>query len=522
MKDEQFKQLQQLGQALYRKMDVDPSGAISEARSLRPVGNINPTDVDSLRSCIFVDGGARLRDAAIVAEGTELLRHLIQDNPKRIDLIYNLGNGLSALAKMALSSFQSYLETSDFRREARTCYEIAGSHSSPSELRAQARTNQANLLIQSYRWLEAYELYREAVQLDPTNPLASSGAAKVLLRAANLGAGPENVLRSLAAHYIQITKQHEKELAKHGGPEALKVLEELPNEVQSEIEWPPDFTHADEYIRFVGKNHLALSLTVEGLNLDLKRWDSLLIHSIREDLDAPHGVPVIFAMFNVLKADYLAARWLVYQALHEKVPESGVYSDTLDYANYGVRESLLALGQRSVIDILDRIAVAASEYLGLEGNPKSIYFWKRWHVNKGKVIKTPLEWQPVIREEIEKGNTALIALSEIAVDIAAGGYLAPHRTLRNDSTHRFVVLHDFSTTPSRDSRYVEHFSAHDFENQTISALRLVRSALVYFVEMVSTREARFEREGGLVGPLLVPPHHWIRGEDEADWWQSDD
>lgn len=522
MRNERIQQIQELGQALYRKMDVDPSEAVSEAQSLKPAGELDKSDVDALKGCIFVDGGTRLREAAIVAEGIELLRHLIRENPKRMDLVYNLGNGLSSLAKMKLSDVQSYLETSDPRREARTCFEIVGSTSTPPKLKGQARTNHANLLNQSYRWLEAYELYREAVRIDPVNSLASSGAAKVLLRVANLGVGPKRVLQALAVRYLEQTQQYEKELADYGGPDAVKVLEELPDEVQSEIEWPPNFTNSDEYTRFVGENHLALSLTIEGLNPDLKRWDSLLIHSIREDINAPHGVPAIFAMFNVLKADYLAARWLVYQAIHGTVPESGVYLDTLDYANYGIKESLLALGQRSVIDILDRIAVAACEYLGLKGSPTSIYFWKIWHVNKGRRLKIPLEWQPKIREEIEKGNTALIALSEIAVDIATGGYLAPQKTLRNASTHRFVVLHDLSTSPSRDSHYVEHFSVHDFERQTVSALRLVRSALIYFVEMVSIREARLEREGGFVGPLLVPTHHSIRGEDTADWSQTDD
>jgi hypothetical protein len=41
----------------------------------------------------------------------------------------------------------------------------------------------------------------------------------------------------------------------------------------------------------------------------------------------------------------------------------------------------------------------------------------------------------------------------------------------------------------------------------------VRSALLYFIEMIAIREARQEREEGPAFRLSVPPHHWIRGED---------
>lgn len=517
MSDGRTRQLQDLRRLLYRKLDVDASKAISEARLLTPTGELGQSDVDVLKSCIFIDGGAQLRQPEVVAEGVDLLRDLTRNNPNRIDLTYNLGNGLSALAKTASLGLQWYSETSDLRREGRACFETVGSSMVPPDLRGQAKTNHANLLIQSYRWLEAYELYREAARIDSANAVASSGAAKVLLRAANLGVGPRPVLSAIARRYLQQTRSHQEELVKYAGPDALEVLKELPDELDVDIQWPPDLTGADEYTRFVGENHLALSLTIEGLNTDIKRWDTLLIHSIREEIGTSHGVPTIFAMFNVLKADYLAARWLVYQAIQDKAPESAVYSDTLDYANYGIRESSLVLAQRSVIDILDRIAVAASEYLGLRGTPTSIYFWNRWHVNeKRKELKKPLEWQPEIQEEIEKGNLALIALSEIAEDIDTGGYLAPQRTIRNASTHRFVVLHNLTTKPFRKSRYVEHFSRDDFERQTISALRLVRSALIYFVEMVALREARIGRESGFSGRLELPSHHWIRGEGDED------
>lgn len=515
MTKEQIRHIRSVADSLYRMVDTDPTEAVGRARSLEATEYLPQSEVDAIKGAIFIDAGNELQDVEIVSEGVDLIRTLLKVHPDRMDIIYNLANGLSALAQVTkLPIGHWYLKTCYYRREARLHFESVGqSKTAEFGIMARAKTNQANLLNQSFRWLEAYELYREAVRLDPNNVIAASGAVKVLLRAAERKLGHNKLLQALAARYLRLAREHQSQLGEYGGSHAEKILDELPSDLEVDIHWPPDLSNADDFTRFVADNNLSLSLTIEGLNPDVRHWDSLSIQSIREDLDTPHGVPPIFAMFNVLKADYLAARWLAYQATRNLARESGSYADTLDYANYGIRESLFTLAQRSAIDILDRIAVAASEYLGLKGSPNSIYFWKRWHVNDGSSLKRPLEWQPTITSEIEKGNTALIALAELAEDIASGGYLAPKRTVRNASTHRFVVVHGLGSSSSRASKYIKHFGAEDFKTQTVSALKLVRAALFYFVEMVAVHEAWLEREEGFAVPLEVPPHHWIRGED---------
>ena len=71
---------------------------------------------------------------------------------------------------------------------------------------------------------------------------------------------------------------------------------------------------------------------------------------------------------------------------------------------------------------------------------------------------------------------------------------------------------------TRESRYGKHFNVEDFKIQTIIALKLVRAALFYFVEMITIHEARLEREEGLSVPMEVPQHHWIRGDDYTSTW----
>ena len=134
---------------------------------------------------------------------------------------------------------------------------------------------------------------------------------------------------------------------------------------------PPNLKDASDYEKFVARHRLVLSLTIEGLDCSLKRWDSLCFDSITEPVGSASGVPPLFAMLNVMKSDFLAARYLAYQALTAKFPDSGFYTDTLDYAVYGIAPSLLSLAQRACIDVLDKIAAATTEYLAFRVTRKS-------------------------------------------------------------------------------------------------------------------------------------------------------
>jgi len=171
---------------------------------------------------------------------------------------------------------------------------------------------------------------------------------------------------------------------------------------------------------------------------------------------------------------------------------------------------MLSLAQRACIDVLDKVAVATSELFSVPGPYKNVYFSNRWLVvKKGQ----PLAWHPALQPEIQAGNTAILALAELSLDIGENGALHQKKAYRHASTHRFTVLHDIGCTPSRVSDYIEHCGVSEFESHLIESLQLVRAAIIYFVEMISIREAAHKKAKGLVGVMNVPSHHWIRGED---------
>lgn len=493
-------------------VDVDPVRAVNEARAL-PDTPVDGVFFTVLKGGILIDAGSCARDLQAIRDGIEIFRGLLKAAPDSAVLHYNLGNGLVALAdQIPYSDVRWYLATAEERRAARTEFQRAAVLDNDSGVASTALTNLGNGLWNAHRWVEAYDAYIAALAHDATNGVAATGAAKVLLRCVDRHIGERGVLLAVAARHLQQAREHPHRIAELAGHRASADLGALlSREVRSGE--APDMSDASEYEKFVARYRLALSPTIEGLERSLKRWDSLRIESLIEPTSTPHGVPALFAMFNVVKADFLAARLLAYEALETTIPDTGSYADTLDYALYGLNSSVLLLAQRACVDVLDKIAVATSEYFGISGAQRAVSFLERWFQRRNSA--QPPAWYPTFAQAAQDGNTAVVALAEMSLDIGKGGALSAKRELRHSATHRFTVLHDLGSQPSRQSSAVEHFALDDFSAQLIESLQLARAALLYFVEMVTLEEHKKDKQhAGLKVPLAVPNHHWIRGEDE--------
>jgi tetratricopeptide (TPR) repeat protein len=335
------------------------------------------------------------------------------------------------------SDAEWYLKTAEERRVGRREFQHAATLSNQSELTATSFTNIGNAFWKAHRWVEAYDAYSRALEDDDTNGVAATGAAKVLLRCVERRIGERDVLLAVAARHLRQAQARPDRIAELAGARALEELRVLfDRDLKAGGE--PDLGAASEYERFVARHRLALSPTIEGLDVALKRWDSLTIRSLTEPVDTEHGVPPLFAMFNVMKADFLAARLLAFQALNTTFPDTGVYADTLDYALYGTNQSVLLLAQRACIDVLDKIAVAATEYFGISGAMRSVTFLDRWFEPR-RNGQAPV-WHSTFSQAAKAGNIAVIALAEMALDMRSGGALSAKREYRHTAlrlAHRF-------------------------------------------------------------------------------------
>ncbi len=496
-----------ISEEILRISQKDPKEAIRRVLELP-----DSRDMDVLKSAILIDCGHDLSNKRFVEEGVNIAESLQEKYPNNLKLQYNLANGLHALAQ--LTEFKDplwYMSTHFYRSNARKYFSSVSKSDDIKDISTQASTNLGNLLFSSYRWVEAFDSYNDALASDQNNGVASSGAAKILKYCLERGIGEPDTIKRSINKYNNITEASMSRIHQYTG---LRGMKGIRSEITSyEIE-PKKFNTEElsDYERFVLKNRLALSPTVENIEMGIKRWDDLNIYSIMEDVRSDRGVPPIFSMFNIMKSDYILARWLAYEAMNSDIPDTGYYLDTLDYGNYGAKYSLLTLAQRSAIDILDKIAVSSLEYLKM-GGAKDAHFKNAWFNENDKGFR----WKSKIKDSIFEGNTALIALTEISKDFSEkNGFLRSISSLRNASTHRFVVLHDLGgNSRARQSKAVEHYPIEEFTSSLIETLKVVRSSLMYYVEFVTISEATKNRNStGFVGQLNVPSHHHIRGEDE--------
>lgn len=496
---------------LNRLVDENPQEAIRQALELS--GSIN---IDMLKAATLVDAGGLLKDFDSVFKGVEIFRFVVGKCKENSELSYNLANGLHALAlSTRYEGYSWYGITEKYRLEARQLFYKAAIDSEAShDTRSQSFTNLGNLLWSSYRWVEAYDFYSQALEENPKNGVASSGALKMLRYTLSQGLGEPELVKSEIEHLADHVNQNIETIYSYSGEYGVNGITGEITDIRP-IKKTEQVAHIDSYKGFIVKNNLTLSPTIHSHTDGSQCWDNINIASVISTTGSGGSVPEIFAMVNVLKSEYILARQLLFDACHERFKETGNYNDTLDYACYSVNQSALALAQRSALDILDKIAVASLSYLGIDG-AKGASMKTAWF-KKGKKGQKPRELAPVIEEEVEKGNTALLAMTEISRDLSnEQGFLAIKQSSRNSSTHRFTVLHDMGFPhESGESGCVEHYRFQEFARESLQTLKLARAGVVYFVQMVRIRERRLSGErDGVSLPLFVPSHEYIRGLEE--------
>jgi tetratricopeptide (TPR) repeat protein len=492
-------------------IDDDPDKAIREALQLS--GNIN---LELLKAAILVDAGAMVKNHDAVLKGVEIFRNAVANYQDNSELKYNLANGLHALALFTTyKDFSWYIDTEDSRLEARQNFYVAANDSkASSDIRSQSFTNLGNLLWSSYRWVEAYDYYTLALTENPLNGVASSGALKMLKHALQQELGDYELLVQEIEYLATHAKENIETIFSYAGGYGVKGIVDETKDIRiGERKKPAN--ECEEYESFFVSNNLTLSPTIHSHEHDSKYWDNVNIFSVGVDVSGNSSVPEIFAMINIIKSDYILARQLFFNATNRLFNETGNYNDTLNYACYGVNESALALAQRSALDILEKVAVATLSYLGISG-AKGTSFQQAWFkkAKKGKVVEKGVK--PEIFQEVENGNTALLALTEVSKDLSNKmGFLSNKQASRNSSTHRFTILHDFGAVPTSSSGCLEHFDYEMFLKESLYTLKLARSSVIYFVQIVIIREKRLASEkDGIVMPLFVPSHEGIRGYNE--------
>lgn len=496
-------------------LDSNPAEAVNQARKI----NLDTPDrinLMGLRAVILVDGGALTNQQDAIEEGLASLRELHDLFPSA-GITYNLANGIVA-AMGSPPRDPSWLDhqerTRVLRAEARRCYwKVTQDLNTDPSLQTQAWSNLANQFSNSFRLGEAHDAWLAALKIDPENGVAASSAAHNLLWLFEQG-GCSDVTRVEAIMLAKVAHRHQDRVLQYAGAQAAKQIAAFAGELGDP---PSRLPHTDPFLSWVECERLTLAPVVELVDPALGKLDWLTLSGILERESSVNGMPPpVFAMFNILKSDFILARDLAWRATDDSVwPTTGRFADTLDYATYGPDASALTLAHRTALDLLDKVAVTANHYFEFGQSPDEVYFGKLWRGVPDKATGLrPLA--VTVETTIRTGVSALYGLVELADDYHhKAGILRPQKDLRNAGTHRFVVLHDLGDPAySRQAPEVEHHRRELFTQEVLRALRVARSAIQMLALAISQHELGVaSRTGGFVGTLTVPDHDWVRGRE---------
>jgi hypothetical protein len=250
---------------------------------------------------------------------------------------------------------------------------------------------------------------------------------------------------------------------------------------------------------------------MDGLGSDTERFDTVNVDTLIDSTGGP-GLPSIFAAANVLKADYLAARSTAYRgltmisdladglALHPA--DTGTYTDTLDYAVYGEPVSLVNLGARAALDVLDKIAVTLNEYLLVGDDAGRVDFRTFWRDKKVKQNPSQGIREVLWRDGVD--GSRLLALVELADDMDTQGLYAQAHAIRNRSTHRLVRAKRFRAEGVTNTA-LSTLDLEALRAGCLESLRVARVALLYFYAFVAaTEQQKSDARGGVIVPQIIP------------------
>lgn len=534
MDNDSLRTIDELAMFLFSKLDEDPERvAVAIVQTVleeldgpdMPIESEMDARTMMNAASVLVNAAERMSDSQFLEVGEIWMtlsagsEHLV-GTPHEARARYNLANSqLSTVDAKSLPTQGGVSDAGtrvarrwahrDRLRLVRSGFSTAADLDTEGHTAGMALCNLANTLDHSGRWIEAYEAYTRALKADPTNGNAAGNAAVLIERAIQSGWDFEDHLCSLYDHYLtmaQANRDRTIEVAGEGAAARFDQMQLLGSHETLRQVGAPD----DDYQQWIIDHRLALTASLEGLGRSDRegRWDTANIRQVTTPLGQAN-MPPIFALVNLLKADFLVARRLAFDTTQriatsadgwkQEASDPGVYSDTLDYSIYGTLSSSLVLAHRAAIDMLDKTAVAANEHFEVGDDPQYVTFRRFWTrtVKGGSVVLRP--------ELLAKSHlaSAVLAMAELAHDMLDDGIYAHAQEVRHAGTHRFVLVHH-SLREIETNATVQAVDLKHMVETTMQALSVARAAFLYLVSMIDVDESiKQGHSDGIVAPIHV-------------------
>ena len=227
------------------------------------------------------------------------------------------------------------------------------------------------------------------------------------------------------------------------------------------------------------------------------------------------------AYFNLMKQEYVSARYRLYCTMHSEEPRflmrDVVILDSGEGQCMGHYTEEIRSSLRSAYALFDKIGLFLNDYFQVGLKPRDVSFRSIWSEKSNKTrrrIRTVFDNRP---------NWPLRGLYFLSKDLFDSQFLDVAEPdagnlaqLRQQLEHRFLSFQDVVTQPSTETH--RFISIEEFTKKTLRLLKMAREALIY-VSLAMHREETLrgqetENDGRLVAQFRPRRSDWI-GESQV-------
>ncbi|MCY4589826.1 MAG: LA2681 family HEPN domain-containing protein [Alphaproteobacteria bacterium] len=373
----------------------------------------------------------------------------------------------------------------------------------------QVRTNLAIRLHEIGRPVAANEERLKVLRYDPPFAKTLAGQAQAIAFYATQIYDNGHILLLLAAARSLYDEALDKTAFWESGDRELiapKLLEER-NRIADDLQrncydesydfdrWSLGDTEDERaYRRWCLRERLFLNPLNDAYTQSVAATDVLHLPSHSYRIDESPRFPTYF---NLLKQEYVSARYRLYRAIHEQASEfvmrDVLLLDSGEGQILGHYTEELRASFRSTYAIFDKAGLFLNDYFGLGMEPEKVTFRNVWFEN-------PKRQKSEIRLKF-KGckNWPLRGLFFLSMDMfdrefeeVAEPDAAKLSQLRNRAEHRFLSFQSIVTGQTTDTH--QFISIDEFEGKALRLLKMARETLIY-LSLAMHREEKLREQG---------------------------
>ena len=403
-----------------------------------------------------------------------------------------------------------------------------------SILSCQIRTNLANRLYALGRPLAANELWLKVLETEPcfAKALVNRGEALGFFATTLYDKGHE-ILLLAAARTLFDSALHEDALWESGDRDSFVAgLKEKGDRIDAYLvdsdydedydlnQWPMGSTEEERaYRQWCLRLRLFLNPINEAYTKSVAATDVLHLPDHTYSIEESPRFP---AYYNLLKQEYVSARYRLYHAIHENDPDflmsEVIMLDSGEGQALGHYTEDLKAAFRAAYSIFDKIGLFLSDYYQLGLEVRRVSFRSVW----SEKSKGGLQVRPLFKDRRNWFLRGLYFLSKDLFDEnfeeVAEPDAAELASLRNQAEHRFLSLQHGERGVSDDTNRL--ITLEDFQRRIFRVLRMAREALIYLSLAMHREETlRVEARGNesRMSGTLVPRRieAFQRPEDSA-------